>query len=522
MKFSICLYIIGNMAGMFIYWLMVKILEAGRFLKLVGRVADGSTESSARLILMKDFEKRVAAEELVLIENSVEGSVSRILGVLREGLGKNEFLSASSYRPDVAYMKLGGEPSGAREVYSFAIKPIGVVTEEGLDQNRLIIQPRAPVYILEDEDNPLEWIVRGLDVLWTEAYIERHEGWKVPVVKNFIPYHVGVYGTTGSGKSWFTRHILIPLYRSAGYKVIVLDWSGTDYAPHYQDSGEVIKINEIAMDEESVLSYFEEKTFDFAKNGSVEDAFDEFIEGWVGKVKNAKESSGDVSRPEEILYNMIRKHVENAVNEVDGRSRQSALRAFRRVFRRLKPEDLKPLMGTLSIEEVYRRVEEKQMVVVDMSNALTEGKLGFFLSLSNYLYRLMEAGRNLNLSLVVDEAPQYAPWSPKGIQEETTEMIKNLAALGRKRMFNLTLISQGVKGEIGINASVRRNLTSNFFGRIHPLDASGEGGALEWLAPYGITADQLLQLKPGRFYFTGLMNPSPTPLLITYKVEGHA
>ncbi|MEM1986381.1 MAG: hypothetical protein QXQ24_06580, partial [Nitrososphaeria archaeon] len=67
-------------------------------MRLVGRVADGSTESSARLILMKDFEKRVAAEELVLIENFVEGKVSRILGVLREGLGKNEFLSASSYR----------------------------------------------------------------------------------------------------------------------------------------------------------------------------------------------------------------------------------------------------------------------------------------------------------------------------------------------------------------------------------------------------------------------------------------
>lgn len=82
-------------------------------------------------------------------------------------------------------MKLGGEPSGAREVYSFAIKSIGVVTEERLDQNRRIIQPRAPVYILEDEDNPMEWIVRGLNVIWTKAHIERHESWRVPVVKNF-------------------------------------------------------------------------------------------------------------------------------------------------------------------------------------------------------------------------------------------------------------------------------------------------------------------------------------------------
>jgi hypothetical protein len=129
----------------------------------------------------------------------------------------------------------------------------------------------------------------------------------------------------------------------------------------------------------------------------------------------------------------------------------------------------------------------------------------------------MEAGNNLNIALVIDEAPQYAPWEPKGIQDETSEMIKNLAALGRKRMLNLTLIAQGIKGEIGINAAVRRNLNTHFFGRIHPLDAGGEGGASEWLSPYGISADQMLQLKPGRFYFSGAMNPSPVPLLITYK-----
>lgn len=490
-------------------------------MKLIGRVADGSTESSARLILMKDFEKNVSAEELVLVENGGgKECVNKILGVLREGLGKNEFLSASSYRPDVAYMKLGGEPSGAREVYSFTIKPIGVATEEGLDQNRLIMQPKSPVHLLEDGDNPLEWITKGLNVLWANAYLERHEKWKVPVDRRFIPYHVGVYGTTGSGKSWFTRHILIPLYYSAGYKIIILDWSGTDYAPYYQDSQETekVKITEIALDEESILSYLKAKTVEFAKNDNIRDAFDEFVEGWTNKVQEICKNVAEKSL-EEALYSKLKSHVENVVESVDSRWRASARRASKRAFRRLNPEDLTPLLGTLQVEDVYRKLENKRMVVVDMSGALTEAKLGFFLSLSNYLYSLMEAGENLNLSLIIDEAPQYAPWEPKGIQGDTAEMIKNLAALGRKRMLNLTLISQGIKGEIGINASVRRNLNTNFFGRIHPLDASGEGGALEWLAPYGITSDLLLQLKPGHFYFAGVMNPSPIPLLITYKVE---
>ena len=81
-------------------------------MKLIGRVADGATENRARLILLKDMENKVVAEELVLIKNGgEENPVNEILSVLREGLGKNEFLSYKSYRPDVAYLRHGGEPS---------------------------------------------------------------------------------------------------------------------------------------------------------------------------------------------------------------------------------------------------------------------------------------------------------------------------------------------------------------------------------------------------------------------------
>jgi DNA helicase HerA-like ATPase len=88
-----------------------------------------------------------------------------------------------------------------------------------------------------------------------DAYLEGHSGWRVPVNKTYIPYHVGVYGSTGSGKSWFTRYVLIPLYRRAGYGVLVLDWSGTDYAPYCENT---VRITDIALDEESILSYLED------------------------------------------------------------------------------------------------------------------------------------------------------------------------------------------------------------------------------------------------------------------------
>ncbi|MCX8191409.1 MAG: ATP-binding protein [Nitrososphaerales archaeon] len=489
--------------------------------KLIGRVADGSTETFARVILLKDLERSIRAEELVLIKNGGEKDpINCIVGVVREGLGKNEFLNHTSYRPDVAYMKYGGEPSGAREVYSFTIRPIGVITENGVEPNRTIIQPRSPVYLLEESDKPLEWIAKGDDILWMDAYLEGHETWYVPVKKTFIPYHVAVYGSTGSGKSFFTRYVLIPLYIRAGYRVLVLDWSGTDYAPYFQDSNQVEKINimEISLDEESVLSYFEDKTFGFANNDNVRDGFDSFIEGWLDKVKRTREEfKGDESA--EALYGQIKKHVQMSLSTIKRDDwRSSAERAMRRVFRRLKPSDLRPVMGTVSVEELLKKFEERVVIIIDMSGALAEAKLGFFLSLSKYLYNLMEAGNDLNIALIIDEAPQYAPWEPRGIQGETSDMIKDLAALGRKRSLNLTLIAQGIRGEIGINAAVRRNLNTQFFGRIHPLDAGGEGGASEWLSPYGITPDQMLQLKPGMFYFTGVMNPSPIPLLITYKL----
>ncbi|MEM3745773.1 MAG: ATP-binding protein [Candidatus Bathyarchaeia archaeon] len=485
-------------------------------MKLIGRVADGATETKARLILLKGMENYIVAEDLVLIKNGGETNpINEILGVLREGLGKNEFLSYTSYRPDVAYLRYGGEPSGAREVYSFAIEPIGVITDEGIEPNRTIIQPRSPVYLLEDKDDKsLEYIAKGKDVVWSDAYIEGHPNWKVPFDKNFIPYHVGVYGSTGCGKSWFTRYILIPLYRQVGYRVLILDWSGSDYVPLLK-SDEIVKLSEIALDEESIVSYFSNKTFNFSRNENVREFFDEFIDGWHAKVKNALLNSDN---PYEHLYKEMKNYIEGAVITIEHRiSRAAAQRAIRRVFRKLKPSDLQPVMGVLSIEELFMELERKGMLAIDMGGALTEAKLGFFLSLSKYLYSLMETGRNLKVALIIDEAPQYAPWDARGIQAETCEMIKNLAALGRKRMLNLTLISQGIKGEIGVNAAVRRNLNTHFFGRIHPLDASGEGGASEWLSPYGISSTHLLQLKPGRFYFAGAMNPSPVPLLITYN-----
>jgi len=43
----------------------------------------------------------------------------------------------------------------------------------------------------------------------------------------------------------------------------------------------------------------------------------------------------------------------------------------------------------------------------------------------------MEQKENLDLALLVDEGPQYCPFKPLGMEQDTTEMISELCALGR-------------------------------------------------------------------------------------------
>jgi len=79
----------------------------------------------------------------------------------------------------------------------------------------------------------------------------------------------------------------------------------------------------------------------------------------------------------------------------------------------------------------------------------------------------------------------------------------------------VVLLSQGIAGEIGINAAVRRNLNTQFIGKIHPLDIAEASRLLSELA---LDPNFLVSLAEGHFYFLGNMNPSPVPLLITFDI----
>jgi len=482
-------------------------------MKKIGIIADDSSEVRARVILIKDLEREIKTEDIVLINNGSDAKpVNKIIGILRKGHGKNELLSPLRYKPEVAYAKIGGEPSSSREIYSFEVIPIGSISENGkLSPNRMIIQPRSSVYLFEDHEDPFHYIKNSCKSLsYLDAYLEGHPNWKIPADSFYIPYHVGVFGTTGTGKSWFTRNVLIPFYLKNNYDVLVLDWSGMDYAPFFKNN--VIDISMIAKEESAILDYLSDLTDNFFDSSNLEYAFEDYLHNWKARTFNK-----DPVQVHADIYNHVRDYIEKNVRREDIQA--SNLRALERAMKRITVQQIAYLMGSIEMDEIIQRLRKNRILVINMAGYSSKMKLSLFLTLARKLQDMMLEGQNLNLSLIIDEAPQYCPFKPEGILQKVTEEIKNLAALGRKHKLNLTLISQGIAGEIGINAAVRRNLNTNFYGRLHPLDATSEGGAKDWLEPYGITSEYLLSLEDGRFYFAGVMNPCPIPLLITYELK---
>jgi hypothetical protein len=473
-------------------------------MKAIGVIASESSDTQARVILNEHEEVTVKAEDLVLVRNR---DSSEVMAVLRNGHGSNENLKPGGYHPGVAFARVGGKPSTAKETYDFALTIVGEVGN-GVKQNKKILVPGCEVRIFDDNHDPMKYL-SGNGNFETIGHYEGHPNWKVPVQTKFIPYHVGVFASTGGGKSYLARFQTIPLLERAGYSVLILDWKGRDYAPYYPKS-KVLSISELAFDAETVARYLNKKMANFgysSSGGTVSQAVEEFITN--GKWQGYK--------PEDF-----RRLLESAVTDdlnpkknVSGRPYEDVQR-FKRGLARLKSADIQNILGTKSPDDLVKEVQEKGMFIVDMKKTGRDEKLAMFLTLANYLMEEMQSDKDLNLAVVIDEAPQYCPFKPEGIQEQTTEIIIDMCALGRTHKLCMCVLAQGIAGEIGINAAVRRNLNTQFVGKIHPLDMDE---ASNWLSPYNIDPKFLLSLPPGHFYFMGSMNVSPIPLLITFPLE---
>lgn len=191
------------------------------------------------------------------------------------------------------------------------------------------------------------------------------------------------------------------------------------------------------------------------------------------------------------------------------------MKRFEKCLSKLDSDELENVLGKTGPAEILKAVRQHEVTVIDLGTGNKEQKLAIFLSVANYLCKLMEKKEQLDLAVIIDEGPQYCPFMPKGIENQTMEVISELCALGRSYRLSVVLLSQGIAGEIGINAAIRRNLNTQFIGKLNPLDLDE---AMRLLGQADIDAKYLILMPVGDFYVTGKMNGSPIPLLIHFDI----
>jgi len=450
------------------------------------------------------MEKVVRNESLVVIRNKNGGDV---LAICRGGRGVNDNVRTASFTPGIAYAKTGRAPSSVKEFYTFNLEIIGVIGENGIEQNKLIIAPTSLVEMYGSGDDPMRYLC---DSSLTIGHYWAEPRWKVPVLKQYINYHIGIFGVTGSGKSYLARYEVIPLLRKAGYSVIVMDWKGSDYAPYFDHT---IPLDEIRVDDSTVLRYFSQLTKNFGYLEREENPVSMAVERalrtteWRGKPPE---------EAREKIYEQAKLILQQNAARVKKETGMLWIDRLDSAFELITEEEVERFLGTIEPWRILTEAKDKGIIVIDMSKGEKEQKLAVFYSIARYLKRLMERKQRLDVALLIDEGPQYAPWQPRGLERETTDIIIELCALGRSYGLSIVILSQGMAGEIGLNAAVRRNLNTQFIGRIHPLDFEE---AQKLAASYYISPETLLTLPEGHFYFLGRMNPSPTPLLISFQIN---
>ncbi|OYT44433.1 hypothetical protein B6U84_04125 [Candidatus Bathyarchaeota archaeon ex4484_40] len=462
---------------------------------LVGFVASGSRSSWCYVLLVEGMEDEVKEESLAYIVDRGR----RVLGILRSGMGVDENLRVGAYSPGVAYARKGMKPSSSRRSFTYVFSVIGRVEDDGaIRENRLILTPGSPVYLCRE--NPFENL--GGDILYAARHWEKP--WKIPFDPAGIPMHILVVGSTGSGKSFLARHVIIPLMREAGYSVLAFDWHGCDYAP-YVEKDEKMSMGDVKMDGAAAARFIGAKAMYFGYSTSDNKPYRTLREVMEGS--DAWRDQDPKSLPEWIMNEMAAILGEKTWARVAG--------AVERGLNRLTDEDWKRILGRTEPSEIIEKARKNGLLVVDMGGFGDEEKLSVFLSIAGEVKSRIEKGEEMNLCMIIDEAPQYAGYNAKGTQQYTRDLIRDLAATGRKHRLSLVLISQGLAGEIGVDASVRRNLNTHFIGRILPQDRRE---VEDMLGAYHINYESLLRLERGQFYFEGRMNPFPTPILISFDI----
>jgi len=503
-----------------------------RIAEEVGIVLSGASTSMAPIALRRDRELRVLEEDLVLLADPRLENYY-MLGVVRWITRYEPFLRRSIHNiyvehPDALDTEVVMPFSNAYvEIYA-GICDEGPVCNgrKGLVNNVYAPTPGSKVFKLIDAEPITKYLTVSKPI---SIGVHKYSKWRIPLDTEWLNYHVGVFGATGTGKSRLILRMMNELTRK-GYNLIVFDHSGVDYTPFATRlGGTVIKASEIRIEPQIFASILSRLT---GVQGQQRDAIEIAAMCYTMNVyksnggsserynsEECREITGQISKQQGLSRFARSSEEPGARDEFLELLKAVALRLNLRstsiiklrlltrlsvpehVFESLKARKIEPL-------EVVNTALRERLVVIDMSGEQDiEVKRGILASIASAAWELIAERREpIDLGLVVDEAQNYAC----EYCGEAGRALETIAREGRKWKYFIIVASQRVARDI--RPGVRSNLGTVFFSK---LQATGD---LQELAGYldlgRVTEASLAMLGRREFYVAGLMNPLRRPLLI--------
>ena len=446
----------------------------------LGIVVSGATIGSIPVQIYRSAERHAVEEQLVgVVDRENAGEV--VVGFLRritklEPVMRDRVRTPYVDRPEMV-------DYGILLPYTSAIvKPYVAIREGRIGEVTNVVTPGSKVYLLDA--SALENVFRG-DYMYVGVH--KYSGWALPLDVRYVTHHVGVFGATGMGKSRLVKALINEL-AAKGFRVVVFDHTGVDYAPYYNT---VVKSTEVKIPPNILASV--------------------------------------MAKVAQLQWQTHGEYLEIATMTYEGRwTKEGFIAHLRRVMKRLNARDstiekvelyLKQLVNSSFFEELNNRVKspedilsiEATPVVIDLSfDTDLSVKQAIVASVIEAAWAQVKREKTqAKIVFVVDEAQNYAPqtWTVSKDAIETT------VREGRKWGLSMILASQRIVGDI--DPSIRANLGTIFFSRLTaPTDIREISTYLD-LAD--INESVLAQLQPREFFVAGLMNPLRRPILIKTK-----
>jgi DNA helicase HerA-like ATPase len=414
-------------------------------------------------------------------------------------------------------------------------------------------RPGSILRKLPDYDNE-EFLLNFYNVSSLNGFIKYGTlaGSKIPLLLdiNGLTMHVGIFGETGSGKSYNVRYLIYLLSniiingKVTAYPLIVIDANGdyndlTNFNKNMMSNSRkmikkyVIKpINYKINDDEIRL------TIDLSKFTPREMA--EFILAlkygdvsynqlqlnlleYVLSNKDNKEynqllgTENGIQELQKEIIDLVKENKDLGFTYSTARSVISALEIFKNKI--IKKLSLISKNSTFSEDTLELLWYNKGLVIFDFSadgspgiDILTKQLIVSYLArvMLNYLTTMKYSGNQRFIGLIIEEAQNYIPSNDYPINAKITkDVLVTLATQGRKFGASIILVSQR---PAFIDKYVLSMLNTMFFHRIYHEDVryvmSATGGLPEALAR------SLNNLDIGYTIVTGIMNALKSPVLV--------